>query len=427
MVLVSAFLFPALLFPAYACAADKLALKDCIEIALKGHPGIRSSSGVLDAAAGRVVQAASPYYPHLQATTGYSESRSTGGAFGETVQKGYATTLSVNQLLYDFGRTGNAHDAAKAGFHSAGRDRDRVVQEIVLDVKQAFFALLQAEKLLNVAQKTLEQSESHLRQAQAFFRAGSRPKFDVTRAEVEMNNSLLGVITAKNNLRLSAIGLNRSMGREPGIAVEVQETAAAFAVLPPLPQAEAEALMARPEMLKAEADVETASARVRAERSGYYPNITANGSYTWAQGTAESGMFKGDLGNSWTAGVSLNLPIFEGGLTRGRVGEARANLLVAEAQRDSLKHTILLAVNQAYADYEGAALRVEVMESSLRKAQENLDIAQGRYQAGVGPYIEVTDAQVASIKAETDHVQAQYDLRIAVARLEMAMGRISME
>ncbi|MHB8845244.1 MAG: TolC family protein [Nitrospirota bacterium] len=427
MVLVSAFLFPVLLFPARGGAAEKLTLRECIEIALKEHPGIRSSAGVLDAAAGRVTQSASPYYPHVQASTGYSENHSTGGAFGDTVQKGYATTLSVNQLLYDFGRTGNAYDAAKAGFHASERDRDRVAQEIILDVKQAFFALLQAEKLLNVANKTLEQSESHLQQAQAFFRSGSRPKYEVTRAEVEVNNSRLGVITAKNNLRISAIGLNKTMGREPGIAVEVQETTAATSIPLPLSEIEAEALKSRPEMLKAEADVETASARVRAERSGYYPNITANGSYTWAQGTAESGMFKGDLGNSWAAGVTLNLPLFEGGLTRGRVGEARANLLVAEAQRDSLKQAILLSVNQAYADYEGATLRVEVMESSLRKAQENLDIAQGRYQAGVGPYIEVTDAQVASIKAETDHVQAQYDLLLAVARLEMAMGRISAE
>ena len=124
---------------------------------------------------------------------------------------------------------------------------------------------------------------------------------------------------------------------------------------------------------------------------------------------------------------ALNLPIFEGRLTEGRIGEARAGLLIAEAQRDSLRQAIQLEVNQAYADYESASLRVEVMESSFRKAQENLGIAQGRYRAGVGPYIEVTDAQVAAIKAETDHEQARYDLELAVARLEAAIGRTGME
>ena len=81
-------------------------------------------------------------------------------------------------------------------------------------------------------------------------------------------------------------------------------------------------------------------------------------------------------------------------------------------------------MNQAYADIESATARIDVMETSLKKARENLELAQGRYEAGVGPYIEVTDAQVAAVNAETDHVQALYDYQLAVARLFKAMGRM---
>src|SRR5574341_1446972 len=123
------------------------------------------------------------------------------------------------------------------------------------------------------------------------------------------------------------------------------------------------------------------------------------------------GMFQGDVRNSWNAGVALSMPLFEGGLTKGKVGEARANLRMAEAQRDTLRQSILLEVSQSHADMESAKVRIEVMESSLQKARENLEIARGRYEAGVGPSIEITDAQLASVTAENDYVKALYDYR----------------
>jgi outer membrane protein TolC len=122
--------------------------------------------------------------------------------------------------------------------------------------------------------------------------------------------------------------------------------------------------------------------------------------------------------------VILTVPLFQGGLTRGRISEARANLIALEAQRDAMRQSILLEVNQAYADLEGATARVNVMESSLQKARENLEIAQGRYEAGLGPYIEVIDAQLSAVNAETDRIQALYDYYLAGARLLKAMGRV---
>jgi outer membrane protein TolC len=196
-------------------------------------------------------------------------------------------------------------------------------------------------------------------------------------------------------------------------------------------QALAESDKNRPEMLKAAADIQAAQARVKAEESNYYPTLSANGAYNWTpRGTQDMGSFngvelKGNIQNSWNAGISLSVPLFEGGLTRGRVGEARANLHALEAQGRSFRQSILIELNQAYADIESAAARIAVMELSVKKAQESLELAQGRYEAGVGPYIEVTDAQVASVNAETDHVQALYDYQLAAARLFKAMGTVT--
>jgi TolC family type I secretion outer membrane protein len=413
------------LFPFSPAGADtRLTLDDCINAALKNQPAIRAARESVNAGQGRETQAASPYFPQVKASTGYSEDRQLGGALGETITKSYTTTLSVNQTIYDFGRTGNALDAARFGTRSAELDAERVAQDVLLNVKQAYFALLQAKKLVSVSQKTLEQAESHLKQAEAFFRAGSRPRFDVTRAEVEVNSARLGRINAKNNVRTRTIALYNAMGADPGDELEIEDVLAATASVTPFEQAKEEALKNRPEMRKAGSDIEAARARVRAEASNYLPTLSAGGAYNRARGSAEiTGFPPGDIKDSWNAGVTLSLPLFEGGLTRGRVGEARANQQVLEAQRDMLRQSILIEVSQSYADLESAKARIGVMESSLQKARENLAIAQGRYEAGVGPPLEVTDAQVASVNAETDHVQALYDYQLAVARLYKAMGK----
>ena len=405
-------------------AAERLTLRECIDLAIKNQPTIKAAQEKVNAGQGRVTQASSPYLPQVSASTGYAESHSLGGALGDSITKSYTTSLSVNQMLYDFGRSGNTLDAARLGSRSAERDADRVVSEVILNVKQSYYALLAARKLMVVAQKTLEQAESHLRQAEAFFRVGSKPRFDVTRAEVEVNDARLGIINANNSVRLRTIGLHNAMGVDPGNEIEIEDVLSAPVVIPPIEQALEESVKGRPEVLKIEADIETARATAKAEESDYLPSLSVTGAYNWAHGTAEMGMFKGDIQNSWNAGITLTLPLFEGGITKGKVSEARANLRALEAQRDTLKQSILMELHQAYADIESATARIAVMESSLKNARDNLELAQGRYEAGVGAYIEVTDAQVASVNAETNHVQALYDYQLAAARLFKAMGKM---
>jgi outer membrane protein TolC len=213
------------------------------------------------------------------------------------------------------------------------------------------------------------------------------------------------------------------MGIDPGQTTEIENKLPAIPAEITLEHAQADALKNRPEMLKAEVDIEAAKSRVRAEEANYFPTISANGAYNWQSGAQEFGSLKSDLQDSWNAGVMLTVPLFQGGLTRGRVSEARANMIAIEVQRDATRQSVLLEVNQSYADMESAKVRIEVMESTLQKARDNLEIAQGRYEAGVGPYLEVTDAQLSAVNAETDRIQALYDYFLAAARLMKAIGR----
>ncbi len=409
--------------PALKAGPNTLTLRNCIETALKNQPALTSAREQVNAGQGRMTQAASPYFPRVTASAGHEESHTAGG-LAESISRSNTTSLSVSQILYDFGRTGNARDAARSSLRSAEFDEQRVMQDTVLNVKQSFFALLAAQKLALVSQKTIEQAESHLKQAEAFFQSGSKPRFEVTRAEVEVNNAKLSMINAKNTARLRTISLYNAMGLDPGGELELEDVLSSPIAIPGLEQAMDEASKNRPEILKADADIQAARFRVRAEEANYFPTLSAHGSYNWANGSTSMGTFKIDVQDSWNTGVLLSLPLFEGGTTQGKVGEARADLRALEAQGQAFRRSVLIELNQAYADIESAAARISVMESLLKKADESLELAQGRYAAGVGTYIEITDAQVASVNAETDHVQALYDYQLAAARFFKAMGRV---
>lgn len=402
--------------------AASLGLDEAIAAALQRHPSLTVARESVNMSRARRTQAASAYFPQIKANTGYAESHSV-TPLGDSVTRGYTTTLSANQLLYDFGRTGNTMDAARGAERTAEQEQQRAIQEVAMNVRQAYFEALKAIGLRSVAEKNLEQAKAHLAQAEAFYRSGSRPRFDVTRTEVEVNSAQLGLLNAVNGVRVSRLVLGNAMGSQLPDDLEIEDVPLALVDAPDLASAQRDALRNRPELLKAAAEVEAAEARLGSEQSQHLPNISAGGSYSWASGTAAMGVYRSDLDSSWNAGITLHMPLFEGGATRGRIAEARAGLKASEARREVLAQSVILEVNQAHADLENAEARLNVMESSLRKAKENLEIAQGRYQAGVGPYIEVTDARLSELNAEIDFVQARYDYQLSVARFGKAMGR----
>ena len=118
----------------------------------------------------------------------------------------------------------------------------------------------------------------------------------------------------------------------------------------------------------------------------------------------------------------MTFPLFSGFLTKYQVQEARSNLDVIRANEESLRQNILLEVKQAYLNLEEARERIPTAELTVRQAEENLELASGRYKAGVGNPIEVTDALVVYNNAKSSYIQALYDYRVAGASLQRAMG-----
>jgi len=257
--------------------------------------------------------------------------------------------------------------------------------------------------------------EKHLDQAKAFFSVGKKPRFDVTRAEVDLSSAKLGLIKAENVLKIARVTLNNAMGVPFAPEYSIEDNLSFQKYQVTLEEALARAYSNRPDLKGVIARKEAALESVRLARKQYLPIIYGTASY-------EQGNDEFPLKEGWGVSVNLTVPIFNGFETKNRVAEARAAEAVLQANEESLRQSIILEVQQAYLGLQEVEDSVSTSELLVRQAQESSEIAQGRYDAGVGNPIEVTDAQVAYVEARKNYIETLYQYQVARESLQKAMG-----
>jgi len=391
---------------------EMLDLQRCIAIALSGHPSIQAAAGTLRAGDSRIGQARSGYYPQLNGSAGYSRTDPTSAG---QVYDSYSSSVSLSQNLYDFGKTSTQVKIQEFNRDSSRSDLDNIRTQVSFGVKQTYFGLLQAGKNRDVSREVVGQFQQHLDQAKAFFEVGTKPKFDVTKAEVDLSNAKLTLIKAENAFRLARVALNNAMGLPEAPDYEVADQLSFQRVEIDLDETIRKAYDRRPDLKAIAVKKQSLEQSIELARKGYYPYVTGNAGYGWG-----GGAFPLDQG--WNFGAQLNVPLFSGFSTKYQVAEAQANLEVLAANEALLRQTIDQDVRQAWLNLQEAADRGAAAELTVRQAAENLELANGRYASGVGSPIEVTDALVAASNAKTAQISALYDYKLAQSSLEKAAG-----
>jgi len=409
---------------------ESLNLDRCVEIALKMHPNIIAARNTINANESRVGQAKANYFPQINWSSSYSRvspvssqsgssslSSVTGGSFSSSDSfNQYSTGFSLNQTIYDFGKTTTQVKIQNLGLNSSRSDLGNVFEQVILNVKQAYFGILQAKRNRDVSADTVKQFQQHLEQAKGFYSVGTKPKFDVTKAEVDLSNAKLNLIKAENALRLAKVTLNNAMGvaEAPEYIIEDNLSFQKYPVT--FEDALNKAYQGRPDLQSIIAKRQASESSIELSKKGYYPVLTGNAAYSW------SGERISSLDNGWNVGAALSFPLFSGFLTKYQVEEAKANLNVLKANEEALRQTIFSDVQQASLNLKDAEERIPTAELGVKQAEENFEIANGRYATGVGNPIEVTDSEVLLSNAKTAYIQALYDYRVAQASLEKAMG-----
>jgi len=418
---------------ALLAAARIVTLDQAVQSARERQPQLRQARASTEAASARESQALSPMLPQVSATASYL--RTTVNRIprpgspvieGETNNSSFhnlpslSDNVSASVLLFDFGATPNRYRAARALSESA-RDNERATAlQVDFNVRAAYFDARANKALVKVADDTLANQQRHLEQTEGFVQAGTHPEIDLVQARTDTANARVQLINAQNAYEQSKVTLNAAMGIVGPTDYEVGDE--------PMPQIQdeddpdgmrlfAEATAARPEVGALEEQVRANQLTTSALRGQYGPAISATA------GFSQGGEFLRDLGWNATAGVTLSWQIFQGGLTRAEVQEAEANVANTVAQLDLLRQQIRSDVDSARLAVRAAKASISATQEALANAKVRLQLAEQRYQVGVGSAIELGDAQVALTQAAAQAVQADDRLATARAQLLRALGR----
>lgn len=413
---------------------EMLSLEKAIEIALTNQPTIEAQQRQVQANEARVGQIRGGLLPHLSLGGGYTRITPVDAATGAATSNAglppgsqniptgsrdayaqYAATGSINQLIFDFGKSWAQLRAQKTGVQAAKHDLMAMRDQVVLSVKEAYYSLLAANKSKDVSAEKVAQFKKHLEYARGLYKAGSRSKLDVTKAEVDLNNALLDAIKAENAVRYYRISLNNAMGLSRAPAYTVEEDLAKEPLMFAFELALQTAYSQRSDLLAMQMQKESAEQSLKASKRAHFPVVSGNVNYTFV-GTD----FPMDHG--WTAGVYMSIPLFSGLTPSYKVAEDRANLLTIEARIRELKQKIALELEQDFLALREATERLGSAEVAVRQAKENLDLATERYAAGLAIAVEVADAIYSLANAQFGHISAHYDRKIALSRIDKAMG-----
>jgi outer membrane protein len=411
----------------------ELTIEEAVNIAMENAPSIVARIGDYIAAQQRVNQALAPMLPQVSGSGAYGRSRTISTATGLQSTNDFGNlSATASQLIWDFGRTWAAKDVAKSSAEAVKETLETQKLDISQLVKRQYYTLLLSKRLVEVNMAALDRAEVNLRSAQGFFQVGTQPKSFVTRAEVDVANARVDVIRAHNAVNLARVALNTAMGIAVNAPTAVRDILAYQQF--PLKREDlvAEALQNRPEFRGVKAQAQAAEANVRQTFRDFFPNLVGSGTYGMTGVTGAPGFIQGgsrsttgfnDFGNEWQIGLSLNWSIFDGGGKVSRYKEAKANLEAATARVRDAELQVWQSVEQSYLNLAAAGERIGAAQKAVESAQENYQLARGRFDAGVANIIELTDAQLALTQAQSTEATTLADYRISIADLERALGR----
>jgi len=271
-----------------------------------------------------------------------------------------------------------------------------------------------------VQEETVRQNQDLLKQAQGFYQVGLKAKIDVTKAEANLFSAEANLIQAKNNVELARVTLMNALGLKTWPYKKVEDVLEVTAQPRPLEELTTTAMQKRPELMKNRYQQEFNQAGIQVARAGYFPTFTSTAAYGW-QGIGNSPF--GNLPNNWYVGAAVTFPLFEGLATTYSVSQNKAQLRATLEGYEVLRQNVTKEVSQAYLNVKTGWELIRATKKALEAARENLRLAWGRYQAGIGTIIEFTDAQVQFSQADLNFVQALYNYRVFESQLDKAIGK----
>lgn len=329
--------------------------------------------------------------------------------------------LTFTQGIYSGGRVGSARALASASYGVAEIGLDTARAQLALDVTRAFYDAALADRLVTIAEASYEQADALYAQTRQLFDAGSRPEFELLRAQVARDNQLPVVIRARSTRDIAYLRLRQLLDLPSGTPLQLEAGLADPALPPPgafaLALAEADAQYERATVRQAEGAVAVNEAAVDLAKAQRMPALSLVSNLQ--EVAYPSGIFPSDWRTNWTVGASLTVPILSGGRLAADIAVAAADLATAQARLQQARELSALDAETARQELIAAEAAWRAGAGTVAQARRAYEIAELRYREGISTQLELADSRLALESAEANRAQAARDVQVARARIAL--------
>jgi outer membrane protein TolC len=456
MLLVAFALLPAVA-TAQSSGADaardtlRLSVDDAVSIALRQSDEVGVAAAQVDLADAQYGAARANVLPQLRFNGAYlhvyesARGQAVGAQFNQP--NTYTANANLSQTLFQGGRLISATRAANELREAARYDEREQRADVTITVQRAYLQALFADRLAGLQQRNLALASSRVTQVEQFERAGQAARYDVLRARVERANIEPLAIQAQSDRELALLELKRVLNvpiERPVALVSRIDSAAAIALLAAL--GDTTTATERAAVRAAELNLAARQLGVRVARADYFPTLTAffqsgfqafpppglgfpttRGNVSEANCPAGSSATQrcqnGGFFSDRQAGINLSFPIFDGFRVKSNIDLARAQVRLAEVQLQQQREAVSLDAARARAELRRARAVFAARQQNSAEAEEAFRLATLRFARGLSTQLEVSDAQLALLTAQSTESRATYDLFLASADLARALGR----
>ena len=417
---------PIVIPPDLAARVAELKLSDVIDIALRNNTLTRISWAQARSAAAAFGAAKGQYYPSLSIDgTGTALKTAPIGGRSAVSQRYYGPSLNLSWLLLDFGERAGTVGEARETLLAADWTHNATVQNVVLAVEQAYFLYMGTKALLAAQQVTLKEAQTNLDAAEERHKVGLATIADVLLAKTALSQAQLAVESTEGELQTTRGALALSMGLPANIPYDIeipQDSLVPLGVTESVDSLIERAVRDRPDLAAARAQARASRERVTAARGQALPSLSVAGraGETYVVNNPTSG-------NSYTATLTLQIPIFSGWSQIYNVKAAAAAADAAALQAQSAEQQVGYQVFNSYYGLRTATQRVRTSGDLLTSATQAEQVALGRYKAGVGSLLDLLTAQAALADARAQSIQSRFSWYTALAQLSRDAGVLGLD
>ncbi len=335
----------------------------------------------------------------------------------------YNLKLSLQQPLFTGFKLSSSSKIAEDNSLAAKQQYTQDEQNLILNIKNAYWGLFSAEKLKKAVDDNFLQVKAHLADIQNFFKQGLSTKNDVLKVEVQLSEIELQQIDAKNSVKIAIVNLDNVIGLPLSSDLQIpQNVSVSDNNEYDLTELIKEAIQNRPDLKAMEYQVEASKTGIALAQSNWYPQIYLTGNYYYSKPNQRILPSRNQFDATWDVGIGLSFNIWNWGATKDQTTQAEAQYEQSNDGLKSMKDAITLEVTQDYYNMIKAKEKILVAEQTVSQAEENYRVTDDKFKQGLTLNSELLDAETALLQAKTNQIQSLADYELAVARIQRSIG-----